>query len=358
MKNQKIIFAFLSLLALSACKKDKKTEEPLVETPDTSKDEILADISSKVVYATYSDMDTKATVLYNQLVEFKNNTTPANLTIVQQSWRDVRSAWEQSEGFLFGPVSSENIDPRIDTWPIDFARIDSVLSGNATLTPDFVNNLEESLKGFHPIEYLLWGSNGNKTTSDFTNREKEFLVALGDNLKTLCTQVKNAWNPALPDNYTQQFNTAGSGSKKYLTQRAAYEEMIDAMTGICEEVANGKIGEPYTQQNARLEESPFAKNSIADFTNNIKSVQNIYLGKYLNDGKGLEDLIKANNLSMDGQIKTKISNAIIALSNITVPFGQAISSQKTQVQNAINTITDVKEYLEKDVKPFVKTLVN
>jgi hypothetical protein len=68
---------------------------------------------------------------------------------------------------------------------------------------------------------------------------------------------------------------------------------MDAMIDICNEVANGKIAEPYIQQNSSLEESPFASNSIIDFTNNIKSVQNMYLGKYTNDGKGLEDLIKA-----------------------------------------------------------------
>jgi predicted lipoprotein len=123
-------------------------------------------------------------------------------------------------------------------------------------------------------------------------------------------------------------------------------------------VANGKIAEPYINQNPALEESPFASNSIIDFTNNIKSVQNMYLGKYSSDGKGLEDLIKANNLTMDGVIKTRIANSISALGNVTVPFGQAISTQQTQVQNCIQSINDLKDYLETTVKPYVQTLTN
>lgn len=359
MKKIKFILIALITINLASCKKAKKEEEEITPTnPSIIKKDVLVDVASNVVYATYTDMANQANTLYNSLVTFSSTPTAGNLNTCKQSWKDIRSAWEQSEGFLFGPVSVDNIDPRIDTWPIDFARLDSVLSTSAVFTPTYIDNLEESLKGFHPIEYLLFGQAGNKTESQFTAREKDLLIALAENLKTLCNQVKSSWDPALNGNYTNEFTNAGSGSAIYQTQRAAYEEMIDAMAGICDEVANGKIDEPFTQQDPTKEESPFAKNSMTDFTNNIKSVQNIYLGKYIVDGKGLEDLIKANNLSMDGQIKTKISNALTALSNVTDPFGQAISTQQVQVQNCITSINDLKAYLENDVKPYVQTLTN
>ncbi len=360
MNSLKLIVAVILLINLSACKKAKKNNDADVApaNPSTIKTEILVDLSANVVYATYSDMQIKAVSLLTSLQTFSASATANNLANAQQAWKNVRSAWEQSEGFLFGPVSVDNIDPRIDTWPIDFARIDSVLNSTAAYTPTYINNLEESLKGFHPIEYMLFGQNGNKTETQFTAREKELLVALADNLSTLCTQVKTSWNPTLTSNYTNEFSTAGNGSAIYQTQRAAYEEMIDAMVGICDEVANGKIAEPLNNNDPTKEESPFAKNSITDFTNNIKSVQNVYLGKYFVDGKGLEDLIKANNLSMDGTIKLKISNALNAMGNVTVSFGDAISQQPIQVQNCITAINDLKSYLENDVKPYVQTLTN
>lgn len=363
MKNTlALIFASALLLGVSACKKSKKTEEDTLSPEDTNslKKTVLSDVASNVIYGTYSDMANKANVLYASCVNFGNTSTAGNLAMAQQAWRDVRSAWEQSEGFLFGPVSVDNIDPRIDTWPVDFQRLDSVLATSSVFTPSYVDGLEESLKGFHPIEYLLFGNGGNKAPSQFTSREKDFLIALADNVKTLCTNAKNSWDPAMADNYMSLYMNAGNNNI-YTSQRAAYEETIDAMAGICDEVANGKIGEPFTAEDASLEESPYAQNSLADFTNNMRSVQNVYLGKYLVDGKGLEDLIKANNIAMDGAIKTKISAAITALNNITVPFGVAIQTnggQRTQVQNAINAINDLKAYLQGDVKTYLQTITN
>lgn len=357
-----LAMASVVLVNFTACKKSKKTEEEILTPEDNSslKKTVLSDVASNVIYGTYSDMATKANTLYSSCVNFSNTSDASNLATAQQAWRDVRSAWEQSEGFLFGPVSVDNIDPRIDTWPVDFQRLDSVLATSNVFTATYVDGLEESLKGFHPIEYLLFGTGGAKTPTQFTAREKDFLIALADNVKTLCNNAKNAWNPALADNYMSLYVNAGNGGV-YATQRAAYEETIDAMAGICDEVANGKIAEPFNAVDASLEESPFAQNSLADFTNNMRSVQNVYLGKYIADGKGLEDLIKANNIAMDGAIKTKIAAAITALNNITVPFGTAIQTsggQRTQVQNAINAINDLKAYLQGDVKTYLQTITN
>ncbi len=361
MKTFTFILASLVLINLTSCKKSKKVQEEETTTtptdPTTVKKDILGDVAANVIYATYTDLANKSNLLQSGMVTFSNSPTPSNLAAARQAWRDVRSAWEQSEGFLFGPVSVNSIDPRIDTWPIDFARLDSVMATSATFNASYINGLEESLKGFHPIEYLLFGSNGTKTESQFTPRELDLLIALSDNVKSLCNEVKASWDPALSGNYTAQLVNAGS-TTAYPTQRAAYEEIINAMTDICNEVANEKIDGPYVAHDASLEESPFAKNSMTDFTNNIKSVQNMYLGKYTTDGKGLEDLIKANNLSMDGTVKTKLANALTALGNVTVPFGDAITQQTTQVQNCITAINDLKSYLETTVKPYVQTLTN
>lgn len=357
-----LALASVAFVSFSACKKSKKTEEETLAPTDNSslKKDVLSDVASNVIYGTYTDMAAKANNLYSSCVNFSNTSNATNLATAQQAWKDVRSAWEQSEGFLFGPVSVDNIDPRIDTWPVDFQRLDSVLATSNVFTATYVDGLEESLKGFHPIEYLLFGNGGSKTAAQFTTKEKEFLIALADNVKTLCNNAKNAWSTSQSGNYTSEYVNAGNGGI-YPTQRAAYEETIDAMAGICDEVANGKIAEPFNAEDASLEESPFAQNSLVDFTNNMKSVQNVYLGKYIVDGRGLEDLIKANNIAMDGAIKTKISAAITSLNNITVPFGTAIQTsggQRTQVQNAINAINDLKTYLQGDVKTYLQTITN
>ena len=43
------------------------------------------------------------------------------------SWRTMRKHWEQSEAFLYGPASAHNIDPHIDSWPLDFNAMTALL---------------------------------------------------------------------------------------------------------------------------------------------------------------------------------------------------------------------------------------
>lgn len=169
--------------------------------------------------------------------------------------------------------------------------------------------------------------------------------------------MSDHWNNSLSNAYIHSFTSAGASNSFYTNKREVYEEIVNAMIGICEEVASGKIGEPFNLQDPTLEESPYSYNSLVDFKNNIRSVQNVYLGKYETDGYGLEDLVRQHKLTLDNTIKTKINTSISALSNITVPFGTAITDQPQQVQNAIDAIEDLKNTLEAELLPFVQQYV-
>jgi putative iron-regulated protein len=352
----KLIPLLIFTILLGSC---RKTEKKPVEFVDQVflKQEILNDLCSNVINPCYSELSENSNQLYLAINDFALNSTQQNLLICREKWKSTRSSWERSEGFLFGPVSTDNIDPRIDSWPINYLLIDNILATSTPLTISYVDNLEDGLKGFHTIEYLLWGVDGTKLATTFSSREKDFLSALALNLKTLCFEAKNSWDPNGVTNFSNQITSAGKGSTLYQTQLQAYEEIINAMIGICDEVAAGKIGETFITLDPSLEESPFSDNSITDFKNNIKSVQYIYLGQYVLDGYGIEDLIKSNNSSMDGQIRLKINTALQSLENITDPFGTAITTQGAQVQNSINSINALKTYLEESVLPFVQTIV-
>ncbi len=358
MKTLKYTIALLALCSIATSCKKTPAEEIVTPVSTDLNAEILSSISSNVAEATYYDLSVKADQLYAAVQKFDTVTNDVNLAVCKQLWRDTRAVWEQSEGFLFGPVATNNIDPRIDTWPVDYVALDSLMNSSVVFSETYVNTLDDALRGFHPIEYLLFGTGGNKTATQFTAREKAYLKALSVNLKNLISQLWVSWDPAISGNYGANITNAGKPTSVYSTKRAVYEEIVNSMIGICEEVANGKIEEPFAAQNPLLEESPFSYNSITDFTNNMRSVQNVYLGKYLVDGKGLEELVRVNNLSLDASIKTKMNAAIAALNNVTVPFGQAIISQPIQITNAQNAINDLKTTLENDLLPFIKTSVN
>ncbi len=346
-----LIFAFASL-AFTACK-DDGNEVPAVD--ETLNAQILSDFSTGVASATYTELQAKAIAFNTQVATFKASKTEANLATLRQTWKEARLVWEQTEAHLFGPVATENIDPRIDTWPVNFTDLDAQLASDNAFTESYIDGLDDALKGFHPIEYLIFGNGGTKKASEIDARQMAYLEGLALNLKKLTSELGDNWDQSTSaSNYINAVSKAGNGSTEYPTQLAAFEELVNAMAGICDEVANGKIKEPYEQKDAALEESPFAYNSIIDFTNNIRGVGNVYQGKYKADGKGLEDLVKLHNLALDGDIKAKLTAAIGALEKITDPFGTAITSQPVQVQNAIDAINALKTVLEEDLLTFVQ----
>lgn len=356
MKINKIakILSFIALaIYLQSCKKDEV--DPITDTVNNQ--DIIDDISSNINASTYLQLKTNTTELFTASLVFASTSTEQNLNICRDLWKASRSSWEQSEGFIYGPVATENIDPRIDTWPVNFVDLNAQIDGTNQFTDSYVNNLEDALKGFHPIEFLLWGQNGTKTYDQFTTREKEYLVALTNNIATLTTDLYNQWNLSLMDSYINYFNNPSASNPYYSSNKAVFQEIVHAMIGICDEVANGKIGEPFINGDPSLEESPYSQNSLVDFRNNIKSVQNIYFGKFNNDGVGLEDLVRKYNLSLDSEIKNKLIYANTSLENITDPFGVAIISQPIQVQNAITAIEDLKNTLESQLLPFVNQYI-
>lgn len=338
-KSSLVLFAGL---ALTSCSKDNEVT-PI--SPAELQTTILTETANKVIEAAYVDMHEKTAKLHEATVLLSENPTEEELTKARELWKAVRSTWEKSEAFLFGPIASESIDPRIDTWPIDMNGVQGILAGSEELTQEFINSLADSQKGFHPIEFLLWGQEGNKTAADFTPREMDYLVALSENLNTLAEEVKNSWL----NGYTETFITAGNGSAIYETQQEALVALIDGMAGICDEVAAGKIDGPFAAQDPSQSESPFSKNSITDFTNNIKGVMAIYKGEFAENGKGMEDLVRLYNTQLDGQIKAAHQGAITALEAIQIPFGEAIISKPNKVQNAIDKINALKAVLENDL---------
>lgn len=347
-----LILAASAIFILQACKK----EVPPSASPADVQAKVLNDLSAEIYLYSYASLETRTSKLLSDVQLFIANPDDTKLDICKQDWKSSREVWENSEAWLFGPVSTESIDPRIDTWPVDFVRLDSILNSSNTLTASYINNLEESLKGFHPIEYLLFGLNGKKKASEFTDRQKEYLLALCQNLNALTTELHTSWNTSGGD-YTNEVVNAGK-TVAYPTKLSAYEEIVNSMIGICDEVANGKIGEVFTNLDSMGEESPFAKNSMVDFTNNIRGVKNVYLGTFDNkDVYGLEDFVRSHNLSLDGRIKQKADIALAALAQVTDPFGKAIFTQPIQVQAAIDAINALKTELEEGLLPLVQLQV-
>jgi uncharacterized iron-regulated protein len=314
---------------------------------------VLKDVAEGVILATYVDLDAKAGLLVQAADSLKTSTTDANLDAARQAWRAARRPWEQSEAFLFGPVDTKGIDPGIDSWPVNRVDLDGVLAGSASLTKEYIDGLEGTLKGFHTIEYLLFGSGNGKKAAEMTARELEYLTALVRSFKGSTAQLRTEWEPTGGNFVAELVNAGGEGSS-YLSRKDGIQELLTGMVDIADEVANGKINEPFTRKDRTREESQFSDNSNADFQDNIRSIRNLYLGTYGSfSGKGISTLVAARNSTLDARLLQEIDAAISALGEMTPSFGEAITSNKAKVEAAQTAVRRVKQTLESEVKPLV-----
>lgn len=339
-----LLFALLAFAA-QACNPD-----PVDPKDSTDYSDILISITDQVIVPTYDDLFQKSTALMNTLNTLLAAPTAANLDAARQAWRDARIPWEQSEGFLYGPVETLGLDPSIDSWPVNQADLDAVLNSGDALTKAYLDSQEGTIKGFHTLEYLLFGTNSNKQITDFTPRQFEYLLAAAQSLQGACKSLRDNWLGGVT-NFGHTFKTAGNSSNvAYPSQKSALQEILNGFITIADEVANGKINEPFAQEDLTLEESRFSANSKADFADNIRSIKNVYLGLYTNvSGQGMTDVVKAKNEALDNKVRQQIEDAINAITAIEGTFTTAIFNAKPSVANAQNKVRTLQETLQNEV---------
>ncbi|MBQ8832730.1 MAG: hypothetical protein IJ000_04470 [Paludibacteraceae bacterium] len=384
---KKIIYS-LSLVAamvgLSACNGSGNGGEV-----DSPKEEMLKKAMTpyvdNTVVATYCGMADAAISLYDQceviMQKYEAGTlAETDIKTAAGYWEQARSYWELSEAFLYGPAANHNIDPHIDSWPLDKDGMDAML-GNAEQMAqieeqgaDYVGDkLGYGLLGFHAVEYMLYANDNTDRqnlryhTTDYKRAEVVYLVAIAEDLRNQAVALETAW--AGIDNvsatkqaileeaeidygvefvkgYGSYMKVATGGT--YANYQEAAEELIQGCIDIADEVGNVKIGRPATattEEDRNYIESPYSLNSIVDFMENIVSIKNAYTGSKSGDAS-VSDYIKTVDADLDAECRAAIDAAYDAIKVIPEPF--AVSAKTSEAANAVKVVgTDLVEVLQK-----------
>lgn len=350
-----ILLAGLLTVSLYACKKGDSSAP--AEDFATTKQKALTDFVDVVAVPQYNDLAAKAAKLNTAITTLNTNATDQNLAAAKTAWLELRTVWEQCEGFIFGPVDEDEYDPQMDTWPTDFAQMDSLVNTSFAFTQANMEGVTRSLRGFHPLEYILFGDHGNRTAAGINARQREYMVVLAADVLKNCTALADSWAIS-GGNYGTLVKTAGYGSAKYASRREMFQTIADGLAVICEEVGTGKMEEPFISQDPKTVESPYSGNSIPDFKNNIIGLENVYLCRYKSTtGRSLSSVVAANNQALDNKIRTQITAAINSFDNITLPFEQAIFTQHTQILNAQAALAALQTTLEGDLKKYIQQYI-
>ena len=329
---------------------------PFASATIPSVQQVVQNYARNVIFNTYIDLVEQTKLLRASILELQHETTTKNLHQAQNAWRNARRPWEQSEAFLFGPVDTQGLDPSLDSWPINATDIQNVVDSDALLTTEIVSAFDPTLKGFHVIEYLLFGSNNNKAASELTTRELAYLIAAASALSNDAQTLVDAWNPNA-GNFLSELSKAGAGSTTYPSLASAVQEMVEGMIGIVDEVANGKLIKPLDERDSNLVESQFSANSRTDFINNIRGLKNVYTGTYLlSEGPGVNALVKSINPALDEVINNQIEKTITTIYAIPQPFTESIINNPGSVQAAIDESKNLLTLLIDRLLPLVRTI--
>jgi uncharacterized iron-regulated protein len=350
------------VLLLSACSSGQGNAEETGAATGEDFSLMLKDTVNNVIIQTYGDLHERSKDLEACTKTLNEHPTDAQLTACQTAWVKARVPWEQSEGFLFGPVTDQGLDPAMDSWPVDHQQLDALLESDVTLSAETItSNLGGGMKGFHTIEYLLWGMEHDRTASDLAAapRERSYLSALTEALSKDTEQLQKSWvGTEKQPGYGERFAGAGESDGLYSSALDAVQELIGGMLDIGDEVAFGKIAEPYQARDPNLIESQFSYNSIPDFADNIRSVQNVYLGsRDATVGKNsLSNIVAKYDEALDSRVKTEIEEAIVAITAMGkdgVTFRDAILDSKydKRIENAQSKVAELMDTLNGEVLP-------
>jgi putative iron-regulated protein len=337
--------------------------------------QILNDLGHKVILQSYLDLAKNAVALRDSVNDLSSEPTPEKLKLAQDQWKKLRSYWESSEAFLFGPVTALNIDPTLDTWPITIPDVEAVLVSQNELSVEFVSSLGVNLQGFHVIEYLLFGNGKlgpNKPINLFTPREFDYLKATTQIMVNQTTMLTDAWTknadpdqPEMPG-FIEFITKPSADNPYYQSEKAVLNELVLGMAGILDEVANAKLTDPLGDSpetaDDSLLESPFSWNSLEDLKNNVESTIKSYTGYYNTPGAGIRDFVMPRDPDLAAKIDAQLVMAQSAIAAIPgrnkMDLRDAIKDPagRKRILKAIQELNTARDLLSDKVIPMIEAL--
>jgi predicted lipoprotein len=261
----------------------------------------------------------------------------------REAWRAARVPWKQADAFRFGPAKDLSLAAAIDQ-AIEPSRVDAELAGSATFTDAYVDTIGANKKGFHAIEYVIFG--------DVTDpRRRELAIALAQNLERKARELRDAW----ASDYATKLAEPGSANATFPTIKAVIDALANESVFQAELVADARIGKPMGTATGGvpqpdLEESGPSDNSIADMADSLRGVRNIYTGsRGGTPGRGIGKLVVAQSRATDRDVQQALAAAIAAVEAIPRPYRTALVDNHPSVQAAHDAVKELKRILGTEV---------
>ena len=356
--------------AISACNSLvsglESANEKLASTSFSAEQEeylkgVVSNLVDNVIVPTYTSLADDTEELESTLNGLDANTiTQADINKACDLFKKARKNWEQSEAFLGGAASDFDIDPTIDSWPLNRSLLLNYFN-SGTMDEDMLD--DASILGFHALEFILFRNGqarqvsefrGNDTYKGFTNvsGDKELLYAqqVSKLLKERTFQLQVAWEGATSSNaarmqvvqnaglkyttskglsYGENMKQAGETNSTFSSLKDAIGQILSDDEGsaaaIGNEVGTAKIANPFSAGYIFYVESPYSYNSITDFQDNIRSIRNVWYGTTDGTASGnvksfYNFFVNTNQSALNSNVVSLINDAIDKIGSMPAPF--------------------------------------
>ena len=330
----------------------------LTETQEDYLRQVLANLVNNVIVPTYTNLANETEALEKTLNGLTPNTiTQAQINSACEDFKQARKYWEQSEAFLMGAASDFDVDPTIDSWPLNRSLLLSYF--NNGMNDDMLE--DATILGFHALEFILFRDGqprkvaelqGNDTYKNFESisgeQELRYAQTICTLLKQRTFQLQCAWDGgknssrlqvvkdagldyqtekglSYADNLTKA-GISGSGSS-FSTLKAAIAQVLSDDEGSCVAIANevgtAKIANPFSAGDVSYVESPYSYNSITDFCDNIRSIRNVWLGstnETVHQYSFHSFFASVQSNAVNEKVENAYASAIEGIGNMPSPF--------------------------------------
>ena len=317
-----------------------------------------------VIVPTYTKLADAAVKLQQALGDLSaKEIKQSDIDAACTAFKEARAWWEKSEAFLGGAASDFDVDPTIDSWPLNRDMLLSYFKSGSYSD----EALEDaSILGFHALEFVLFRGGNNRTVAEFQTsdtykgftsvpaaEELKYAQAVAKELVTRCYQLQVSWELTPNVNRLEavkkagleyqtkngksfgwNMTNAGAAGSTFSSLADAVQQLLNDDEGSCaaiaDEVGSGKIGNPFGSGYIFYVESPYSYNSISDFQNNIRSIENVWYGS--TDGSkspaksSLHQWFKDNDTVTGEKVEKAISNAISKIGAMPYPFVKYVST--------------------------------
>lgn len=382
MKKNYVLVCVVALLASACSDTGDEDNTASVQIPATEAQAAMATYA-QIVSASYEDSVTTAQALDAAIETLTATPSAENLEAARDAWLASREPYLQTEVYRFydGPIDNPDDGPEglLNAWPMDENYVDyTSTEPTAGIVNDSSVNLEASVleglneaggeknisTGYHAIEFILWGQDlsadgaGERPHTDFIDgaegtaenqaRRSEFLKVVSDKMVADLNGLVSAWADG-QNNYRAEFLAAGEseGVRRVLTG------MI-VLSGF--ETGGERLQTALDSGDQEDEHSCFSDNTHRDMVQDVRGVQNVWLGTYTRldgstvSGTGIRDVVAAVDSALAQQITDQIAESLRLAEALQPPFDQEIASGnaagRTRVEALIQSLRDQEGLLE------------